>query len=70
MLRSEVDGKYWKNYLEAINTMEMILKEENTVIYKLDSNCSLAELDLKIDFKKLVTQLSKVSNANIFNLFC
>tara|TARA_B100001057_G_scaffold451900_1_gene495377 strand:+ start:339 stop:1025 length:687 start_codon:yes stop_codon:yes gene_type:complete len=50
MLRSEVDGKYWKNYLKAINRMEMILKEENTLIYQLDSNCSLAELNLRIDF--------------------
>ena len=50
MLRSEVDGKYWKNYLKAINTMEMILKEENILIYKLDSNCSLDELNLRIDF--------------------
>ena len=50
MLRSEVDGKYWKNYLKAINRMEMILKEENILIYKLDSNCSLDELNLRIDF--------------------
>ena len=50
MLRSEVDGKYWKNYLKAINIMEMILKEENIMIYKLDSNCSLDELNLRIDF--------------------
>lgn len=50
MLRSEVDGKYWKNYLKAINRMEMILKEENILIYKLDSNCTLDELNLKIDF--------------------
>ena len=49
MLRSEVDGKYWKNYLKAINIMEMILKEENILIYKLDSNCSLDELNLRID---------------------
>jgi hypothetical protein len=49
MLRSEVDGKYWKNYLKAINKMEMILKEENIMIYKLDSNCSLEELNLRID---------------------
>lgn len=50
MLRSEVDGKYWKNYLKAINRMEMILKEENILIYKLDSNCTLDELNLRIDF--------------------
>ena len=50
MLRSEVDGKYWKNYLKAINRIEMILKEENILIYKLDSNCTLDELNLKIDF--------------------
>ena len=50
MLRSEVDGKYWKNYLKAIYRMEMILKEENILIYKLDSNCSLDELNLRIDF--------------------
>ena len=50
MLRSEVDGKYWKNYLKAIKSMEMILKEENIMIYKLDSNCSLKELNLRIDF--------------------
>ena len=50
MLRSEVDGKYWKNYLKAINRMEMILKDENIMIYKLDSNCSLDELNLRIDF--------------------
>ena len=50
MLRSEVDGKYWKNYLKALNRMEMILKEENILIYKLDSNCSLDELNLRIDF--------------------
>ena len=49
MLRSEVDGKYWQNYLKAIDTMEMILKEENIMIYKLDSNCSLDELSLRID---------------------
>ena len=50
MLRSEVDGKYWKNYLKAIKRMEMILKEENIMIYKLDSNCSLDELNLRINF--------------------
>ena len=50
MLRSEVDGKYWKNYLKAINRMEMILKEENILIYKLDSNCSLHELNLRTNF--------------------
>ena len=50
MLRSEVDGKYWKNYLKAINRMEMILKEENILIYKLESNCTLDELNLRIDF--------------------
>ena len=50
MLKSEVDGKYWKNYLKAINRMEMILKEENILIYKLDSNCSLDELNLRINF--------------------
>ena len=50
MLRSEVDCKYWKNYLKAIYRMEMILKEENILIYKLDSNCSLDELNFRIDF--------------------
>jgi len=50
MLKSEVDGKYWKNYLKAINRIEMILKEENILIYKLDSNCSLDELNFRIDF--------------------
>ena len=50
MLRSEVDGKYWKNYLKAINRMEIILKEENILIYKLDSNCSLDELNVRINF--------------------
>ena len=50
MLKSEVDGKYWKNYLKAINRIEIILKEENILIYKLDSNCSLDELNLRIDF--------------------
>ena len=33
MLRSEVEGKYWKNYLKAINRIEMILQEENSLIY-------------------------------------
>ena len=50
MLKSEVDGKYWKNYLKAINIIVMILKEENILIYKLDSNCSLDELNFRIDF--------------------
>ena len=50
MLKSEVDGQYWKNYLKAINRTEMILKEENIKIYKLDSNCSLEELSLRVDF--------------------
>ena len=50
MLRSEVDGKYWKNYLKAINRMEMILKEEKILIFKLDSNCSLDELNVRINF--------------------
>tara|TARA_Y100001978_G_C23684507_1_gene431061 strand:- start:761 stop:1447 length:687 start_codon:yes stop_codon:yes gene_type:complete len=50
MFRSEVDGKYWKNYLKAINRMEMILQEENILIYNLDSNCSLKELNLRTDF--------------------
>ena len=50
MLKSEVDGKYWKNFVKALNRMEMILKEENILIYKLDSNCSLEELNLRIDF--------------------
>ena len=50
MLKSKVDGKYWKNYLKAINRMEMILKDENIMIYKIDSNCSLDELNLRIDF--------------------
>ena len=50
MLKSEVDGKYWKNFVKALNRMEMILKEENILIYKLDSNCRLEELNLRIDF--------------------
>ena len=50
MLKSEVDGKYWKNYIKAINRMEMVLKEEQILIYKLDSNCSLEELNLRINF--------------------
>ena len=50
MLRSKVDGKYWRNYIKAINRMEMILKEENILIYKLDSNCSLDELNLRLEF--------------------
>ena len=49
MLISGVDGKYWRNYLIAINRMQAILKEENIIIYKLDSNCSLEELNLRID---------------------
>ena len=50
MLKSEVNGKYWKNYLKAINRMEIILKEKKILIYKLDSFCSLEELNLRIDF--------------------
>ena len=50
MLKSGVDGKYWKNYLKALNRIEMILKEENILIYKLDSNCRFEELNLRIDF--------------------
>ena len=50
MLISKVNGKYWKNYLKAINRMEIILKEENILIYKLDSNCALDELNFRIDF--------------------
>ena len=49
MLISGVDGKYWKNYLIAINRVKAILKEENIIMYKLDSNCSLEELNLRID---------------------
>ena len=49
MLISGVDGKYWRNYLIAINRMQAILKEENIIMYKLDSNCSLEELNLRID---------------------
>ena len=49
MLISGVDGKYWRNYLIAITRMQAILKEENIIIYKLDSNCSLEELNLRID---------------------
>ena len=49
MLISEVDGKYWKNYLKAIKRIEMILEEENILIYKLDSNCSLEQLNFRLD---------------------
>lgn len=50
MIKSGVDGKYWKNYLKAIKKIEMILKEENILIYKLDSNCSLKELNLRTEY--------------------
>jgi hypothetical protein len=62
MLRSGVDGKYWKNYLKAINQLEEILTEKNILLYKLDSNCSFEELNLRIDliFNFIKNDLSNI----------
>ena len=50
MLRSGVEGKYWKNYLIAIKRVEIILEKENIMICNLDSNCSLEKLNQRVDF--------------------
>ena len=49
MLEWELMANIGKLY-KAIHRMEMILKEEQILIYKLDSNCSLEELNLRINF--------------------
>jgi len=61
MLESGVDGKYWKNYLKAIDQVEKILKEKNIMVHKLDSNCSFEELNLRIDliFNLIKNDLNK-----------